>query len=354
MAENVLHNPDLLYQILLLLPQRDLLMSQRVCAIWRHIIISSRKLQVILFFLPDIDEPPVSSIRASNIPDQHQIQDINPLLQERFPDFFDSSTFWKYSYKGCNLGPWKSTHWFRGKCCVEVPRPGHPNWRRSRFSESPEESWRAMIQDEQRLKAYARPEASWRRMIPFKPMPKELQVYLACRWPLTDRGVLKCLHFSNRVCERDGSTHKWLTFGLFYDTIEQAWFRPPQENHYFLAKFNFPYAYVAGCEEKSTGNYDLRRLRTACPDLLGGPSRLLIQFYKENGRPSHINVRRPGTPTEPLIHEYMDWFKSSDLSLTDIQWDDEIELPSTRVVIAQAPGRLERTDPKRLVLVLNN
>jgi len=138
-----------------------------------------------------------------------------------------------------------------------------------------------MIQDGRRMTAYARPEASWRRMIPFKPMPEEVQVYLGSQWPVRERGVLKCLHFSNGAHERDGSAPQWLTFGLFYDIIEQAWFRPPQEKHFFLAKFNFPYEYTDILQERSTGNYDLHLLRLACPERLGGPSRLLIRFYHE-------------------------------------------------------------------------
>jgi len=187
-------------------------------------------------------------------------------------------------------------------------------------------------------------------------MPEEVQVYLGSKWPIRERGVLKCLQFSNRVKDRDGSAYQWLTFGLFYDIIEQAWFRPLQEKHFFLAKLNFPYAYTDRHEGRSTGNYDLRLLKHACRERLGGPSRLLIQFY--NATPFGPALRGRGrprspTPPEPLIHEYIDCFKSGGLSLTNIQWDEEIELPPTPVRTQATSHRLNRQS-QSLVLVLNN
>ncbi|KAF2006414.1 hypothetical protein P154DRAFT_258943 [Amniculicola lignicola CBS 123094] len=49
---------ELLEQILLLLPMRDLLLSQRVCRRWRHVIVDSKPIQRALHFLPVSDDTP--------------------------------------------------------------------------------------------------------------------------------------------------------------------------------------------------------------------------------------------------------------------------------------------------------
>lgn len=90
---DTLQTPELLEQILLHLPMLDLLHSQRVCRHWKDIIDSSPTLQQALYFRPI----PVGRNHGevgSNL--QYQGSNIfNPLLQEVFMEWFDSSSYFK-------------------------------------------------------------------------------------------------------------------------------------------------------------------------------------------------------------------------------------------------------------------
>lgn len=48
----VLLTTELLEEILLRVPPRDVLLLQRVCAVWKDVVEGSKKLQKMLFFLP--------------------------------------------------------------------------------------------------------------------------------------------------------------------------------------------------------------------------------------------------------------------------------------------------------------
>lgn len=90
---NTLQIRELLEQILLHLPMLDLLHSQRVCRHWKDTIDSSPTLQQALYFRP----VPVGRNHGeagSNLQDQHS-NIFNPLLQEVFTEWFNSSSYFK-------------------------------------------------------------------------------------------------------------------------------------------------------------------------------------------------------------------------------------------------------------------
>lgn len=88
---SALQTPELLEQVLLYLPMRDLLHSQRVCRYWKDVIDSSPVLQQALYFRP----VPVGRKHGEvglNLQDQHS-NIFNPLLQEVFIEWFNSSSY---------------------------------------------------------------------------------------------------------------------------------------------------------------------------------------------------------------------------------------------------------------------
>ena len=223
---NVLEQQFLLFTILSYLPQHDLLIVQRVCRTWRCLIISSHVLQVALFLEPDIgddtttgDEPPPVLL--------------NPLLQSRFPAFFDEKV---HRSTSAHPEPWGSTHWLSGGRAKETMHLLQV----SEVLQTPEAK--------QRMAAYSRAEASWRRMIPCRPAAKELFVYYGSMEARTKRGPapdfmsggkLKILRFSghpqqqhddsNRQGQKQGEYPPlepgWPTFGLLYDILQRRWFK---------------------------------------------------------------------------------------------------------------------------------
>ncbi|RDW58582.1 F-box protein [Aspergillus mulundensis] len=72
--------PELMVQILGELPQRDLLLAQRVNRTWNELIANDKHLQEKLFF-----RPATTCLQPESKPDI----DINPLLEEFFPPFFE-------------------------------------------------------------------------------------------------------------------------------------------------------------------------------------------------------------------------------------------------------------------------
>ncbi|KAF2721442.1 hypothetical protein K431DRAFT_268505 [Polychaeton citri CBS 116435] len=213
MAHQVLDAPLILYQIFTKLPQRDVLLTQRVCRSWYELINSSKVLLAALFLHPG--PATTSTLPAAGL---------NPLLQLRFPSFFDNTLHYTTSRltEHC-MGAGYGTHW------AESIRPWGgdihlsigPKLAAIGVTESPS-------LDPRRTAAYKRPEASWRHMIPCMPAPVELQVNHH-ETPLHPRGdTLRCLQFSNdstnmRYATLGGSEKSWLTFGLLYDIVEAAW-----------------------------------------------------------------------------------------------------------------------------------
>jgi hypothetical protein len=127
-ATRVLDTPELLEAILLHLPLRDLLHSQRVSCQFQATVTSSPSIQRALFF------------RANRRKFGPQEWDINPLLREAFLPWF--------------LYP---------KSEMDLPK----------FETFEFLDWNS---SEQKQIAYARPEASWRRMFFIQPPPQKLTV----------------------------------------------------------------------------------------------------------------------------------------------------------------------------------
>lgn len=115
---------ELLEQILLHLPQRDLLLAQRVCKRWHAVINRSNHIQQALYFLP---RPPATSSSSQPV--------INPLLTNAFAGYFQFLTGEE------SIGAYTST-WGCLLLC------------------STEKRWQQRI---------VREEASWRRMLMTQP-----------------------------------------------------------------------------------------------------------------------------------------------------------------------------------------
>jgi F-box-like len=315
-TDQVLLAPDILYEVFLHLPQQDLLMIQRVCRTWHSIIISSTRLQAALFF------PGIGGNLGKRIPSQvsqsaSQAWEVNPLLQERFPAFFDHECQIRdLRFVENTLGPWNSTDWFRGKSRTPFRKP--------------------KLKDIQRMAAYARAEASWRRMIPFRPLPDELQV----RTVTSDRsprrlsnGTLKCLKFSNETSGNSALPYSWLTFGILYDIVEEAWFRGSPFT-VGSVQFDHPYLIPESCEVLPIGFENLIELRAALPKKrIGGSTCVLVHFNRaiHNRRLRPAVYRRP----ERLLYrqmdsekqEYKNKFESEGSLAAKIKWDDDIIIP---------------------------
>ncbi|KAF8850621.1 hypothetical protein BDZ45DRAFT_679679 [Acephala macrosclerotiorum] len=124
--EQALSLPEILENILLQLPVRDLLVNaQLVCRRW-NTVIKSPTLQQALFFLPESEN-------------KDQEPRFNPLLKEVFPPWFSKNQKIIYA---------------RGKVFNEL------DWNSSH----------------EKIAAYARKEASWRQMLPVQPPPTTLDV----------------------------------------------------------------------------------------------------------------------------------------------------------------------------------
>lgn len=136
---SVLNTTELLEQILLFLPERDLLVhAQRVNRSFRTLITSSPSLQQKLFFkrIPS---------RGPDGDDKHCTWHANPLLLAAFPPMFTSSQ-----------GKWNK---LRGNQVYQ-----NLDW-----------------QKESKAEAYKRREASWRRMLVSQPPVSRLYVTIAYR-----------------------------------------------------------------------------------------------------------------------------------------------------------------------------
>ncbi|KAK4902921.1 hypothetical protein LTR27_000860 [Elasticomyces elasticus] len=66
MAQKVLYLPELLEQILVQLPPRDLLFSQKVCRIWKVVVDTSPTVQVALFFTASRDSSVTNADTGTN------------------------------------------------------------------------------------------------------------------------------------------------------------------------------------------------------------------------------------------------------------------------------------------------
>ncbi|KAL6907360.1 hypothetical protein GGI43DRAFT_397177 [Trichoderma evansii] len=328
MANLAITTPYILYYIFLHLPQQDLLLVQRVCRTWGEVISSNKTLLAILFLCPE----PVKGARLDGS------FELNPLLQSRFPSFFDVNPMsrpphpWEHE-----IGPWFHSHWtehihpwpVRQNRCGRQPKP----------IESPK-------LDPRRAAAYKYPKASWRRMIPCMPPPIELQV--SFEYQTFPRAMarptfytLRCLKFSNEILSNKGAStfqdsadgewrQPWLTFGLLYDIVEAAWFQSiptPVSTAQFDYSFQEtrPYIWKPSStpghpprptpeEKKTIFRYGRReKLRDLLPDkMIGGPGRILVLLA---GNEIERNREK----------RYSGQFEVDKGAVQNLEWDEEID-----------------------------
>ncbi|KAL3464790.1 hypothetical protein BJX64DRAFT_253794 [Aspergillus heterothallicus] len=145
-TKKLLQIPELFELILFNLPMRDLLLAQRVCRRWKDFILSSRRLQQRLFLLTP---------RACPQPEASANIEINPLLQQMFPEFFIhlDIPFW-----GTQDDP-----------DGDLSRRHRRTMEYNRNIVLKNQQW---YTDSATREAVLRPEASWRRMFPSHPPPR--------------------------------------------------------------------------------------------------------------------------------------------------------------------------------------
>lgn len=129
---------ELLELILINLPMRDLLRSQRVCRTWHSAIQTSPTIQQALFFSPKRRKHPVCPERET--------WEANQLLQVEFP-------------------PWFQLAYIKSRWDWPMARS---------FNDLP---W---ARDEKRCEAFMRPDASWRRMLLTQPPIRDVQIVVKC------------------------------------------------------------------------------------------------------------------------------------------------------------------------------
>jgi hypothetical protein len=136
--QRVIGTTELLEKILLRLPMRSLLHTQRVCKSWKQVITTSPSLQQALFFRAKGQFP------RSNSEDEKQEAELNPLLVWLFPPFFETHAFYGWlSFR--NLAQFNNMHF--------------------NFTDSTRS-------------AVLRGDASWRKMLPTQPPPEDLAINL--------------------------------------------------------------------------------------------------------------------------------------------------------------------------------
>lgn len=288
---------------------------------------SNKSLQVALFFYPDAKENKIDE-------DSHgapQVLEFNPLLRYRFPGFFDAGP--NYNVLGRTMldayvvGPeqhpnkfsktyhksdvWNSTNWFHKHSKVELP---------SRSA-----------QEKQRMAAYTRAEASWRYMIPCRPAPREL--HIAFRY--SRHGILKSLKFTNTNKSQSKKWNEnsdysilirnWLTFGVLYDIVEQAWFRdsPAYSGEiwfdYFSQaehqKWRFPYL---------PGRLTEGLLRAFPHKAFGGVECVVVHLFDYDWH--GVDQMQPSIKK----HECNNLFQSKGSIIAELKWDEEMKFERRR------------------------
>lgn len=160
-AAQVLRIPELLEKILLSLPQKDILVSQRVSTSFRHTTLGSIRLQRALFFAPDwnLEGRTFDPYKANNRPGQKP--ENNRLLLRAFPGCYPTVTLVivndSPTPNELAIGRRSSEHW-SWDVCISFPADKLPNC----------------------SAAVNYPEASWRRMYLSQPPCKSL--HLVRRW----------------------------------------------------------------------------------------------------------------------------------------------------------------------------
>lgn len=284
MGFRALDVPEILQTILLNLSQQDLLISaQRVCWKWHEVVRHSPALQEALFLRPAASHGPL----AAEL-------EFNPLLQSRFPGFFDGSQYEKTPTDV--LGPWDTAAWVRGwppatndsfeDFEVRESEAGKAEARyfgidflkpspRKVQQDLPDQSRSQSLDKETaaRLLAYARSGASWRRMVPCQPAPTELQMHRGIRKGSgLFEGELSVMDFGSSDAKSSG---RHLTFGLIYDILEAAWCQRRVGSTMILRVDYFGLDYVASSDSNSfrTSLRDAFKQQT-----IGGPGRILLHL----------------------------------------------------------------------------
>ena len=160
-AEQVFRLPELLEIILLYLPQKDLLLSQRVARSFRRTIQGSVRLQKALFFTPDwnLEGRNFNAYARNNRPGRKP--ENNRLLLRAFPGCYPTVTLVIVNdtptLSDLEIGRRGNEHW-SWDVCISFPADQAPNTK----------------------PAVLYPEASWRRM--FLSQPPCTSLHLVRRW----------------------------------------------------------------------------------------------------------------------------------------------------------------------------
>ena len=198
-----LHLPELLEQILLHLPQRDLLLAQRTCTAFHQTITASPKLQRALFLAPDPHLPasPITYLNPSTgTTSAHRKPKNNSLLLRAFPGIYPT-----VSPVLCNLPPSREdvvhgrpgAEVWRWDVCISFPAGG-AGAGAGAVAETEGTTLPATANP-----ATAYPTASWRRM--YLSQPPCTALHLVRRWRRCGR----------KAIERAGG----ITMGDFVDEV---------------------------------------------------------------------------------------------------------------------------------------
>lgn len=207
---NALQNADILHLIFLNLSQLDLLRVQSVCRTWHFTIENSTDLLSLVWLPP-------GECHTEPHPSTKPI--LNPLLEESFPSFFHGTSKSKFTTASSwgTAGPW-----------IDLAR---------NLAVPPYED---LVEDRRRQEKFMRPEASWRKMMPCWPPPKVLHVNFFRGYEGRTNKLAR-LEFSNNEDHQQNLSKgrpAWLTFGLVYDLVENAWFQG-RPDYVSCVKFHF-------------------------------------------------------------------------------------------------------------------
>ena len=176
-TDEVLRLPELLEMILQHLPQKDLLLSQRVSRSFRHTILGSTRLQKALFFAPDwlLEGRTFDAYAADNRPGRKP--ENNRLLRRAFEGCYPTIKLAIVNDKPPTAGELAigrrgSEHW-SWDVCISFPAASSPSPPPSHYNSASSISPAASP-------AVLYPEASWRRM--YLSQPPCTSLHLVRRW----------------------------------------------------------------------------------------------------------------------------------------------------------------------------
>lgn len=231
--ERVLSQPELLENVLARLTMRDLLLAQRVCCLFRDIIISSPLLQACLYFKGDAQ---------SDTPYKEFVY--NPLLSEDFFGFFRSH-FTPYDIIPVRIEPgagWEDLD------RVRESGQGKSNGCHT-FLNMP---W---TKEEPKRAAFVRSQASWRRMLIAQPPIARLEI-LCVSW----RGAYSSRSF------RYLSTDPGVMMGSLYDLVwERVMASTPRSTRRRFGFLHYPKQVIAQDFQQSSDKLAV----STCQPLLG-------------------------------------------------------------------------------------